>query len=179
MISLPVIKSHYNRIPEPVRKFLVRGLLIFITWKILYFFFLLPERIIDKPLTNGTAYLSVKLLSTFCEADYVQKVSSATIMIDGRPAVGIGDECNALVLLVIHLGFIAAFPAAWRRKAWFGIGGALLILCLNTLRCSILAIISKHYLSIVDHHFIFNVIVYALIFFLWHLFIKSPLNEQA
>lgn len=179
MIFLPVIKSHYNRIPSPIKEFLARGLVIFILWKIVYLFFLLPDRVVDKPLTDTTAHFSARLLSFFINAKAGYSSDYASIFINDDKAVNIADPCNALILFVVYLGFIIAFPASIKKKVLFALGGVLTIFVLNVLRCATLAVVANKYLYIVDHHFVYNLFVYAIIFVLWYLFTKKALNEEA
>ena len=173
------LKQHYYQIPEQVRQFLLRGLIIFIVWKVAYIFFLLPGRMLDGPLTEVTGYLTAQALSLFTEASSFVADNKSFIYIDGDKAVHIADSCNGLILFIIHLGFIIAFPSTLKRKLLFGIGGVLTIFALNIIRCAVLAVISREYLTIVDHHFVFNLIIYALIFLIWQINSRALADEKA
>ena len=51
-----------NFLPKTIQHFLLRSLIIFVVWKILYHVVLFPVRIPDRQLTNVTTYLTQQLL---------------------------------------------------------------------------------------------------------------------
>jgi len=63
-----VLKRYYHKldqIPYAVRTFLLKGLLLFVAWKLIYLLFLLPSRVLDRPLTRFTAISAAKTLNYF------------------------------------------------------------------------------------------------------------------
>ena len=89
--------------------------------------------------------------------------------------MGVADPCNALELYVLYIGFLFAFPASLKRVLLFSVIGILVIYMVNIIRLAALASMNMHRVSAVDmaHHYVFKMIVYALIFGLWVLFTKK------
>lgn len=177
-------------IPRPVLSFLVKAIVLFVTWKILYLGFLLPKRILDEPLTRGIGFSTVTVLNLLPgEKLYSGHLIADTANIDGvvfrGSVVGIyrgtertltvADPCNGLELMVLYVGFLVCFPAPWKRRLIFGVLGCLLICILNIIRCAALVGIFVHYRAYLDfsHHFVFQIIVYLIIFLMWYWFSKT------
>jgi exosortase family protein XrtF len=189
-----VLGKYYQKlyqIPAPVKSFLIKGLLIFVAWKFIYLLFLLPSRIIDKPLTEITAKGTVATLNFFSaspqyyfknetdvyEADGLREVQPlSSVFFQNNKILSIADVCNALELMVLYAGFIVSFPAAAKRKTIFIVSGILLIFLINILRCAGLAWIFLYHPQYGDfsHHYAFTFIVYLTIFLLWFWFTKKP-----
>jgi exosortase/archaeosortase family protein len=87
-------------------------------------------------------------------------------------------------VMVLYAGFIVCWPGGRSggrsgvrlRMIKFLAGGWVLILLLNILRCTALALISLHKPESVDfyHHYLFTFLIYGVIFWLWYLFTQSP-----
>ena len=189
-----VLKRYYHKldqIPYAVRTFLLKGLLLFVAWKLIYLLFLLPSRVLDRPLTRFTAISAAKTLNYFShssgyttqdeideyDADGYHETQYVTsIFYENEKSLSVADVCNALELLILYLGFIICFPAGLKRKVSFGILGILLICLVNILRCAGLAWIFIYYPDYGDfsHHYVFTFIVYVCIFLLWFWFSKKP-----
>ncbi|MEO8713131.1 MAG: archaeosortase/exosortase family protein [Parafilimonas sp.] len=179
-----------NKIPSAVKSFLIKGLIIFVAWKLLYLLLLTPSRILDKPLTDFTAIGAAKTLNflshssdytTLAEideydADGVRQLQPLmSIYFHGEKQLSVADACNALELFVLYAGFIICFPSALKRKILFIVGGIILICLINILRCAGLAWIFIYYPQYGDfsHHYVFTFIVYVCIFLLWFWFSKK------
>lgn len=177
------IKEGLGEMPRTVKFFLLKALILFIVWEGIYLGFLQKDRIIDGPLTNLTAQLTAKSLEIFYPNShfYTQQVIQKTysdgwfqsdksvVWRDQQRLIGIADGCNGLNLFMLFLGFILAYPSSIRLKLSFGILGLLFIFGINILRCTGLGMVQIHYPSftIYAHHYIFNVLTYAVVFFLW------------
>ena len=195
-----VLKRYYHKldqIPSSVKSFLLKGLLLFVGWKLIYLLLLLPSRTLDKPLTGFTAISAAKALnflshtSNYTTQDEIDEYDAdgyhetqyvTSIFFKGEKALSVADACNALELLVLYTGFIICFPAGLKRKISFTITGIILICLVNILRCAGLAWIFIYYPAYGDfsHHYVFTFIVYLCIFLLWFWFSKKPLvNAKA
>jgi len=88
---------------------------------------------------------------------------------------GVADGCNALELYVLYLVFLFSFPAALKRVLLFSIVGIAIIYISNIIRLAGLASMNIHRVNALDmaHHYVFKMVVYALIFILWVLFTKK------
>ena len=136
------IKSAFNEIPKPILKFALKGLLIFLIWKSIYILLLVPNRIIDKPLTELVGDITTKGLQTIYPnenfntisknskvviGDILFETDKVNVMMGNQKLIGIADGCNGLNLYVLFLGFIAAFPSTVKKKLYFGLYGILLV----------------------------------------------------
>ena len=166
------------RIPRPVVIFFIKAFLLFVAWKALYIFLLLPGRTLDGPLTRFVGHATAGVMNMM-EGRTVYSAVEATESMDirrnGEQTLRVADACNALELMVLYIGFILCFPAAGRRKALFILTGCLLITLFNVLRCVALVLIFVHYRAYLDfsHHFLFTFLIYAFIFLLWYIFTKK------
>lgn len=169
-----------------VRTFLVRALLIFIGWQLLYAFVLAPARTPDLQLTNITAWSTGKLLSWFYDSVYVAYVhnittASAIISINGHKTLGILDPCNALDIMVLYVAFLFCFPGSWQKRLAFTALGLPYIYIINTIRCAVIGWMNINHRGWVDisHHYIFTALVYLLVFYLWVLYTKKKTPHAA
>jgi len=189
------IKETYKSIPEPVKSFLKRTLLVFIMWKLVYHIFLYNDRVIDEPLTHLTSYSTSKVLSriypvnqfsvyTDCKP-FSAKDSTVScidiIKMDYRKAVGISDYCNGLELYILYIGFLFCIPASTGRAFLFGIIGISIIYVSNIIRCVAIAMMNIHQNRLTDiaHHYIFKMIMYSMIFLLWLFYAKRNSNKES
>jgi exosortase family protein XrtF len=186
----------WNKVPVGVKQFLLRALIILIAWKVLYLAFLLPTRLLDKPLSYSVAKSSAWLLN-FCtrSADYSTRSEDGNVSTDNgitvmpleniyyhqRDLVSIEDGCNALELFVLYAGFIICMPALPGVKALFITCGIILIYTVNVIRCAGIAYIILYYPRYADfaHHYVFTFIVYGLIIALWLIFSKRVTLSNA
>jgi len=195
MQPIQELKNTWQSIPPEVQQFLKRALLVFIVWKLIYHLFLFNGRIIDKPLTDLSTLGAVKIVQLFNPGSRVEmRVECASaidnptelsfadyILLNGRKIVGVADPCNALELMVLYLGFLIAFPTSIQRVLSFAAIGITAIYLSNCIRLAALAFMNMHRMSAVDmaHHYVFKLIVYALIFGLWVLFTKKQMKHDA
>lgn len=187
--------NQWNKVPVAVRRFILRALAILVVWKLLYLVFLLPNRVLDKPLSYSVAMGTVWVLNSYTHThDYVNRSETGNIPTDNgfasapleniyfhaRNVVSIEDGCNGLELLVLYIGFIVCMPATTKRKLIFSIGGAMLIYIVNVIRCAGVAYIILYYPRYADfaHHYVFTFIVYSLIIALWLVFSKKLTLEH-
>lgn len=182
---LAEIKKTYLSLPTIIKQFLVKGLIVLVVWQVAYIFFLEPNRVLDRPLTNFVADNTVTLLDVFY--DDVTKVPFSRgeeVMINGEHAIGVADGCNGLALFVVYIGFILCFPIQPKRLFLYIVFGVLIIHALNILRVAGLAYVNLNYKEYMEfaHHYLFKIIVYSGIFYLWVLYAKrylQPLKHKA
>lgn len=179
-----------TRIPRPVREFLLKATVLFVAWKAVYLIFLLPGRVLDKPLTFAIGKGTAATLALFHpSADYNAIATThpkgfgdeglepvMAIRSGQTTLLDIADVCNGLELLVLYAGLILCLPATTRRKLAYIGGGILGIEILNIIRCAGLVLIYLHKPEWLDfsHHYLFTFVVYAFIFWLWYLFSRDP-----
>ncbi len=182
--------SAWNKVPVAVKKFIFKAVAILVIWKVLYLAFLLPTRLLDKPLTYSVGIATTWLLNTYTgSSDYSTRSEISNVATDqGYTAmplqkiffhqnnvVSIEDGCNALELFVLYAGFIICMPAKSLRKTLFIIGGIIAIYITNVVRCAGVAYIILYHPRYADfaHHYVFTFVVYGLIIALWLIFSKK------
>jgi len=94
----------------------------------------------------------------------------------------LGFSCIGFSIMSFYLAFVVAFPARLKKKIWYGIGGLAIIITLNIMRIGGLAVIySKlNYQQVreVDHHAVFNAIVYIIIFIIFIFYTRINTNKK-
>lgn len=167
--------SFLTSIPTPLKKFLLRSLLVFIAWKLLYHLVLYPIRVPDEQLTHVTAVFTKELVKLHYP-DKVVRTEKITfpqpkeiLLLENKKIVGIADGCNGLELYVLYIGFLICFPATFKRLVKYAIIGLALIFIMNTIRSYVITLMNIHGSSLSDiaHHYIFKLMIYAMMFYLW------------
>jgi exosortase family protein XrtF len=188
--------NKWNNVPTAVKQFVLRAVIILVAWKILYLVFLLPTRVLDKPLSYSVAVNATWVLNKYTHsADYTSKSETGNEPTDNgltnmpldniyfhqTNIVSIEDGCNGLELFILYAGFIICMPALIRRKLIFIIGGIALIYWVNIIRCAWVAYIIIYYPQHADfaHHYVFTFIVYGFIIGLWLIFSKKLILVNA
>jgi exosortase/archaeosortase family protein len=189
MISNPAL-TFTKHIPKDIKVFLIRALVFFIAWKLLYHLLLFPARMPDHQLTTLTA----KGASFF----YTHLLNENLVLIkekinpnNGKPyvyvytpskkLVGIGDRCNGLELIILYVAFLFCFPLNLKKQIPYVIFGVLGIILLNSLRCFGLTwmYMNDFYYADFFHSYLFKMVIYGLIFLTWVHYSKGALNAKS
>lgn len=176
-----------NFLPSAVKKFLLRSLLIFLIWKLLYHLILFPVRIPDKQLTNVTTYLTQQLLfinypkATVTIESKDVPLPRNIIYLNNKKVVGIADGCNGLELYVLYVGFLIAFSGSFKKVMQYAILGTLIIFVLNTFRSYAITLLNIYGSSLTEvaHHYFFKLLIYGIMFLLWMRFTKTTEKNEA
>lgn len=180
----------YQQIPNSVRHFLFMAFSLAISWKLFYLLFFMNTRILDEPLTNhvgiSTAYVlnhfsgmhqfdAIKKIDTSIMEGQIQMAQVSSILHHHQKVLHIADGCNGLELMVLYSGFIICYPSTKKRKIGYILLGLLMIDFFNIARCSLLGFIKEYYhpYFYISHHFVFKVVVYAVIVILWVCFTRK------
>ena len=149
-----------------VKKFLIRAILLFISWVILYYFIIIPDGRLNVFLTQTVIDGTVFGLNLF---GYDAHGEGAMVYIDNIAVVQVADGCNGLELFALYIGFLLAFPGKWVYKLFFVPIGAILIFIINVLREIALALNYKFYPETfeLNHKYTYVFIVYLFIFLIW------------
>lgn len=183
-------KEKWESIPRPVRSFLIKGLIIFLVWKAIYSFFLLPDRVIDEPLTQTVGKHVVIMLNKMAVGEPFHAVEKTQRIVQEGvetfpvqtvlyyqdiPISGIGDPCNGLEVFVLYLGFIIAFPSGWLRKAIFIPSGIALIYVANIARFIGLVWLQWYKPDLLEfaHDYLYKGVIYFMIFLIWVVFTRN------
>ena len=167
-----MLKKYWN---DPVYRFLLKAVFLYIIWYILYQEWLRPSGGIDLAIIRNLEWISSSLLELMGYSLIAESEISSirTIGIDGTHGLWIGDPCNGLVLFALFIGFVVAFPGPWKKKLWFIPLGMLAIHLLNVIRIMSLALIVFYFPdpAVLDfnHTYTFTILVYAFVLWLWYL----------
>lgn len=167
-----------NAIPENVRPFIIRAIILIIAWEMLYNFILKPIGIPDDQLTRVVQIGAMKLLAFF----YTDIGEDGNIIVlNGHRAVSIARQCNGLELIVLYLGFIFCLPSTFKKMFVYSIVGVFVIYILNIIRTALLAAMYDHSHSMTEfaHHYVFKIIIYAVVFAGWVLYMKKPKTDAS
>lgn len=161
-----------------LKKLVINAAILIAAWYLFFFFFKSFWQV-DYLYEEGIFYLTKVqiLISKFFlniigyEVEYYGK----TIKILGSQGILLDRGCLGRNTLGLFIGFILAFPGKLKNKIWFVIMGIAIFIVVNSLRFFGLAIIENccpEYLDI-NHHFVFKIIVYTVIFLLWMWWIRK------
>lgn len=198
MKIIDTINSFYTELPKEVRRFLYRGLGLFIFWKLLYIFILVPKEIPDQWLIKKLGEGTAATLNWIYNTKDFHAVHRTKLKLYGnenaivtnsyiyqgskRAIVGIYKACDGLELMVLASGFILCFYGPWKRKVFFITSVTLGLYFLNLLRCSMLGVIHIKWPQHFEfaHKYIFNLIVYGFAFIMFMLYVsKASLKKQS
>lgn len=170
-------KKGYDSIPPGLRKFILRGAILFIVWRLLYELLLKPAGIPDNQLIQLVLWGTHKMLAPFYSDLTIQGYS---LLIGGKTAVTIATACNGLELMVLYVGFLLCFPGTLKRLLLFITGGVLLTIFLNMVRCAVLAMMFYNNYELADfmHHYLFKLAIYGVNFYLWILYSKKDVAKN-
>jgi exosortase/archaeosortase family protein len=161
--------------------FFLRLFVLVTIWFFCYALLIRPPRIIDRPLTNFLAISVVTIVNTTSPSATTlswkqdQVKPRASLIKNNKSVFEIWDVCNGIDLMFIYVGIIVLLPYPIKRKLIFSIGGIVAIIIANVIRICALYFIYVYYRSAFDfsHHYLFTMLIYALIFYGWLLFIKK------
>lgn len=169
---MSALNKYTSKIPAHLRPYIIRGLIVVIAWNLLYHLLLKPWGVPDEQLTKSVQYGAMKLLSFFY-SDIAPDGSA--ILINGKHSVNIARQCNGLELIILYIGFIICVPTNTKRMLSYGIIGTIVIYILNIIRTAALASLYFNGYKFADfaHHFAFKIIIYAVVFAGWVLYMKK------
>lgn len=165
-------------IPANIRPFVIRAAILIVAWELLYNFVLRPWGTPDDQLTRIVQVGAMKLLSLF----YTDVGEDGNVIVlNGAKAVSIARQCNGLELIMLYLGFIFCLPTNAKRMITFGVLGVLVIYFLNIVRTALLAAMynANHSMTDFAHHYVFKIVIYAVVFLGWVLYMKKPKQDAA
>ncbi len=167
-------------------RFILLSTILYLGWTALYEFYLHKRTSFDASVIHalvvtaeGTLEICGQSITDYTAVDgeFRQHVGIANSL-----GVTIGAPCDGVVLYVLFVCFIAAFPGPWKHKLWFLPLGALSIFYINALRVVALAVIvsiNPDWLAF-NHDYTFTILVYAYVFALWVIWVKwfANLNQS-
>jgi exosortase/archaeosortase family protein len=151
---------------HPLARFLLLGLGLYAAWFVLYDLWLLPDGRLDAAVSRSVAVAAGGVLGGLGLEPVVE---GRALRLPGTPGVYIADGCNGLSSLGLFVGFVLAYPGAWRRRAWFLPLGLAVVYATNVLRVVGLAWLQRARPEWFDalHGFGATTVFYVAIFALW------------
>jgi exosortase family protein XrtF len=156
---------------NPVLVLFLKSLALYIVWYVGYEIFLAPDGRLDlflnENITKAGTY-SLNLLG------FDASIIDGHIIYMNNTRLSIGSPCNGLVLYALFSGFVIAMPGKLINKLWFSAVGMLFLYAINVFRVVILSLNMQYYPQSFDfnHRYVYQIAVYAVIFFLWHTWVK-------
>jgi exosortase/archaeosortase family protein len=99
------------------------------------------------------------------------------LLVAGHGFLQLIYSCLGLGVMSFFAAFVLSYPAKWKSKIFFLISGLLVIEILNVARFVLLALFwNQQNARIIDHHTIFNTIIYLVIFFTLYFWVKYQDN---
>ncbi len=162
----------------PLVGFVVRALLVFAVWFVVYDLWLLPDGRIDAVLSQVVARISGGALALLGGE---VAVSGRVVRLDGASGIVVEDGCNGLTTLGLFVGFVLAYPGSWRRRAAFIPMGLAVIAVVNIVRVAGLAWIQVHAPGLFGaaHGVGANTIFYLTVFALWIVWARTSDADAA
>ena len=166
---MPINFSHAL---NPVFRFLLKVLILYIAWFVLYEQWLHPDGRLDNWVIQNSLSLSSIILRLF---NYNVAIAGRGISVDEKTGLSIGDACDGVNLIALFIGFIIAFPGSIKNKIIFCIGGSIAIHLLNVLRIASLSVIQLYHPDWMEFHhaYTFTFTIYAFIFGMWMLWVNK------
>jgi len=182
----PAIENKVPLLNRATKVFLLRLVALVAVWESLYYFVLKPIRIPDRALTNFLTVFVTAGINFFTpgssDLTWVEntRLPITHLMENGKTVFLIADICNGLDLYMIFLGLIWLLPSPVKRKLIFSLAGIAAIFVANVIRCISLYWIYKNHPSMFEfnHHYLFTILMYLLIFYGWVLFTKKAIYDK-
>ena len=158
---------------EPIVKFLTFGFFLYLGWLAVYEWWIHPMEWVDKIVINNTLVISQKFLGWM---GYEASLGGdRMIQVKGTPGLFLGDSCNGISLFALFSIFVIAFPGKIIYKIFFIPIGIGVIHLLNVLRIVALSVIETYSYEWTEfnHTYTFTILIYAVIFGMWLLWINK------
>jgi exosortase family protein XrtF len=171
---------------NPFIRFLVIATVLYLTWYLLYEFYLHKHTSFDSIVINQIVIWAEGSLHLFgyktIDFSAMDVAFRQHVGIEGFKGVTVGAPCDGVVLYALFIFFVVAFPGPLKHKFWYVPLGAFSIFYLNVLRVAALAIImsiNEDWLAF-NHDYTFTVVVYAYVFALWVIWVRrfSPYADK-
>ena len=105
---------------------------------------------------------------------YTAITSDTELLVSGRGVIQLVYSCLGLGVMSFFIAFVIAYPKSTKEKVIFGLSGIIVIQILNIFRFILLALFwDKTKGKILDHHAIFNIVIYLIIIVSIYFWIKA------
>ena len=106
---------------------------------------------------------------------YDVNIYKKIIWIEGSQGVRVINACLGWSMMALFIGFIIIYPGEKKKKYWFIPMGIVAITFANILRITAMALVSFHKYNLLDfyHKYVFNIILYIVVFLLWIIWVRK------
>lgn len=149
-----------------IRSFIIKALITFVVWNVLYYGVIKPNGVIDEWLTTLVVDGSVWGLNVL---GFESMSLDHVIYINGQHSVLVANQCNGLELIALFVGFLICFPGDIKSKILYVFAGSVIIALSNIVREIALSLNYNYFQASFDlnHKYTYTLIVYALVFVIW------------
>jgi exosortase/archaeosortase family protein len=129
--------------------------------------FLVVRKLLTKFIINAS-YFILDVLG------YDVNVHNKIIWIGSSEGVKVINACLGWSMMALFIGFIVIYPGSRKSKYWFIPVGLVAITFANVIRITAMLLVSYHKYGLLDfyHKYVFNIILYLVIFILWIYWVK-------
>jgi exosortase/archaeosortase family protein len=152
--------------------FLVRMVFVYGAWKVL----LKASQVIEpfKAVWEKMMNVFLKIITSLSFVmlkmfGYKVNHYDAFLAIKGTAGVIVGPACVGVGVMFVYSGLIISYYGSKKMQLKFVLGGLFFILFLNSLRVTILCMISKYHNSWVEfnHKYVFDNLLYICVILIW------------
>lgn len=170
-----MIKEQLKKI-TPFQWFIIKALALYLIWVLLFRPWVDAPGNLSDQMTMYTGEVSAWVIERFGYESFIKQQAhpgddylTTVLYIDQAAVVSIADACNALVIIILYVGFIIAYPGVWKTKVPFIILGILAVFTVNIVRVTALAFNMMYHRASFDfnHKYTFTFMVYLIVFILW------------
>ncbi len=168
------IVAIHEKVPKEIKKVLLRAFVLFVAWKLIYHLLLSPNHVVDRNLNLTTAKGTALIYKAIHTSAYINTSleinDRAAMYVNGRKSLTISDPCNGLELIVVYFFYLLCLLKNIKWFLTFATLGIATIYVLNCIRCYFLLSLVGTNVFDMMHHYIFNTIMYILIFVSWTIY---------
>jgi exosortase/archaeosortase family protein len=125
----------------------------------------------------GLLKCSAFVLNSF---GFITITNNYELLVSGRGIIQLVYSCLGLGVISFFAAFVLAYPKPRKAKIIFLVSGILAIELLNILRFVLLALFwTRTQNAILDHHTIFNVLIYIIISLSLYFWVKADIAQNA
>jgi exosortase/archaeosortase family protein len=160
--------------------------LVFYYFNILFFGVTSPGKFYSPFLAEHLNYIQwLRWVLLQCSAFVINSLGFSTVtnnyelLVAGRGVIQLVYSCLGLGLISFFAAFVLAYPKPRKAKIIFLLSGILVIELLNTFRFVFLALFwTRQQSAIIDHHTIFNILMYVIIAASLYFWVKADIAEN-
>jgi len=177
-------KSHYNSY-----RFLINFLSLFALFYYFNIFYIgatseggIYSSFLDRHLNYIVAWQQFYITTaaqTLKTLGYAVQINSYGLSVENHSGFRLIYSCLGYGIMSCFAAFVIAYPKSIRSKLIFLSFGLLAIQLLNTMRLVLIAIYYKsHYVLNMDHHTVFNCILYVILLVISYLWLNYPSKKM-